>query len=209
LEEASLVRPKGWRGRFAFQAISRKHQYIVQKENLFMITMKKSNYNGTESHRMQELHGLPLASLKAVQELFMVDFLITAALYAYLDVRCQAIATLWSCKRKFAFSSLIMSIGTALFLLSHTFHFHSIMAMGRHSANGLWALESFLWFMKRSVSGIRWNELLDMVLHFWNLDLVSCNISLMQIGGQYTIVSPRLLLSKIGKPKPDSSSFPG
>jgi len=80
LKQASLVRPKGWRGRFAFQAISRKHQYIVQKENLLMITMKKSNYNGTESHRMQELHGLPLAAFKRRAGAFIVDFLITAVL---------------------------------------------------------------------------------------------------------------------------------
>jgi uncharacterized RDD family membrane protein YckC len=43
-----------------------------------MITIKKSNYNGTESHRMQELHGLPLASFKSRAGAFIVDFLITA-----------------------------------------------------------------------------------------------------------------------------------
>ncbi len=43
-----------------------------------MITMKKNNYNGTESHRMQELHGLPLASFKSRAGAFIVDFLVTA-----------------------------------------------------------------------------------------------------------------------------------
>ena len=43
-----------------------------------MITIKKSNYNGTESHRMRELHGLPLASFKSRAGAFIVDFLITA-----------------------------------------------------------------------------------------------------------------------------------
>jgi uncharacterized RDD family membrane protein YckC len=43
-----------------------------------MITMKKSKYNGTESHRMQELHGLPLASFKSRAGAFYVDFLIVA-----------------------------------------------------------------------------------------------------------------------------------
>jgi uncharacterized RDD family membrane protein YckC len=44
----------------------------------FMITFKKSNYNGTESQRMQELHGLPLASFKSRAGAFYVDFLIAA-----------------------------------------------------------------------------------------------------------------------------------
>ena len=43
-----------------------------------MITMKKSNYNGTESHRMQELHGLPLASFRSRAGAFYIDFLIAA-----------------------------------------------------------------------------------------------------------------------------------
>ena len=43
-----------------------------------MISAKKSNYNGTESRRMQELNGLPLASFKSRAGAFMVDFLITA-----------------------------------------------------------------------------------------------------------------------------------
>ncbi len=43
-----------------------------------MITTKKSNYNGTESHRMQELHGLPLASFKSRAGAFIVDFLIAS-----------------------------------------------------------------------------------------------------------------------------------
>ena len=43
-----------------------------------MITFEKSNYNGTESHRMQELHGLPLASFKRRAGAFYVDFLIAA-----------------------------------------------------------------------------------------------------------------------------------
>jgi uncharacterized RDD family membrane protein YckC len=43
-----------------------------------MVTKKNSNYNGTESHRMQELHGLPLASFKSRAGAFIVDFLITA-----------------------------------------------------------------------------------------------------------------------------------
>jgi uncharacterized RDD family membrane protein YckC len=43
-----------------------------------MITAKKSNYNGTESPRMKELHGLPLASFKSRAGAFFVDFLITA-----------------------------------------------------------------------------------------------------------------------------------
>ena len=43
-----------------------------------MITIKKSKYNGTESHRMQELHGLPLASFKSRAGAFYVDFLIAA-----------------------------------------------------------------------------------------------------------------------------------
>jgi uncharacterized RDD family membrane protein YckC len=41
-----------------------------------MITIKKSNYNATESHRMLELHGLPLASFKSRAGAFIVDFLI-------------------------------------------------------------------------------------------------------------------------------------
>ena len=43
-----------------------------------MITTKKSYYNGTESHRMQELHGLPLASFKSRAVAFIMDFLIAA-----------------------------------------------------------------------------------------------------------------------------------
>ena len=43
-----------------------------------MITIKNSNYNGTESHRMQELHGLPLASFKSRLGAFYIDFLIAA-----------------------------------------------------------------------------------------------------------------------------------
>ena len=43
-----------------------------------MITTKKSTYNGTESRRMQELHGLTLASFKSRAGAFIVDFLITA-----------------------------------------------------------------------------------------------------------------------------------
>jgi uncharacterized RDD family membrane protein YckC len=42
-----------------------------------MITIKQSNYNGTVSRRMQELHGLPLASFKSRAGAFAVDFLIT------------------------------------------------------------------------------------------------------------------------------------
>jgi uncharacterized RDD family membrane protein YckC len=56
------------------------HQYIVQRTNRFMISTKKSNYNGTESRRMQELNGLPLASFKSRAGAFAVDFLITAVL---------------------------------------------------------------------------------------------------------------------------------
>lgn len=43
-----------------------------------MTTIKNNTYNGTESHRMQELHGLPLASFKSRAGAFIVDFLITA-----------------------------------------------------------------------------------------------------------------------------------
>jgi len=43
-----------------------------------MITTKKSNYNGTESHRMQELDGLPLASFTRRAGAFIVDFLIAS-----------------------------------------------------------------------------------------------------------------------------------
>ncbi len=43
-----------------------------------MTTIRNSTYNGTESHRMQELHGLPLASFKSRAGAFIVDFLITA-----------------------------------------------------------------------------------------------------------------------------------
>jgi uncharacterized RDD family membrane protein YckC len=43
-----------------------------------MISMKKSNYNGNESHRMQQLHGLPLASFKSRAAAFYVDFFIAA-----------------------------------------------------------------------------------------------------------------------------------
>jgi uncharacterized RDD family membrane protein YckC len=46
-----------------------------------MITMKKSNYNGTESHRMQELHGLPLASFKRRAGAFYIDLLIAALVF--------------------------------------------------------------------------------------------------------------------------------
>jgi len=46
-----------------------------------MITMKKSNYNGTESHRMQELHGLPLASFKRRAGAFYIDLLIAALIF--------------------------------------------------------------------------------------------------------------------------------
>ena len=44
-----------------------------------MISIKKSNYNGTESHRMHELDGLPLASFMSRAAAFIVDFLIAAA----------------------------------------------------------------------------------------------------------------------------------
>jgi uncharacterized RDD family membrane protein YckC len=47
-----------------------------------MITINKSNYNGTESHRTQELHGLPLASFKSRAGAFILDFLITAVVCA-------------------------------------------------------------------------------------------------------------------------------
>jgi uncharacterized RDD family membrane protein YckC len=47
-------------------------------ENSFMISAQKSNYNGTVSHRMQELHGLPLASFKRRAGAFYIDFLIAA-----------------------------------------------------------------------------------------------------------------------------------
>jgi uncharacterized RDD family membrane protein YckC len=43
-----------------------------------MITIKNRTYNGTESRRMQELHGLTLASFKSRAGAFIVDFLITA-----------------------------------------------------------------------------------------------------------------------------------
>lgn len=43
-----------------------------------MMTIKNSIYNGTESQRMKELHGLPLASFRSRAGAFMVDFLITA-----------------------------------------------------------------------------------------------------------------------------------
>ena len=46
-----------------------------------MITMKKSNYNGTESNRMQELHGLPLASFKRRAGAFYIDLLIAALVF--------------------------------------------------------------------------------------------------------------------------------
>ena len=46
-----------------------------------MITMKKSNYNGTESHRMQDLHGLPLASFKRRAGAFYIDLLIAALVF--------------------------------------------------------------------------------------------------------------------------------
>ena len=46
-----------------------------------MITMKKSNYNGTESHRMQDLHGLPLASFKRRAGAFYIDLLIAALIF--------------------------------------------------------------------------------------------------------------------------------
>ena len=45
-----------------------------------MITIKKSHYNGIESHRMQELHGLPLASFKSRAGAFYIDFLIAAVI---------------------------------------------------------------------------------------------------------------------------------
>ena len=41
-----------------------------------MIIIKKSNYNGNETHRMQELHGLPLASFTRRAVAFIVDFII-------------------------------------------------------------------------------------------------------------------------------------
>ena len=43
--------------------------------------MKKSNYNGTESHRMQDLHGLPLASFKRRAGAFYIDLLIAALVF--------------------------------------------------------------------------------------------------------------------------------
>ncbi len=43
-----------------------------------MSTTKNNTYNGTESHRMQELHGLPLASFKSRAGAFFLDFMITA-----------------------------------------------------------------------------------------------------------------------------------
>jgi uncharacterized RDD family membrane protein YckC len=43
-----------------------------------MITIKKRNYNGTESHRMKELDGLPLASFRSRAGAFIVDFLIAS-----------------------------------------------------------------------------------------------------------------------------------
>ena len=43
-----------------------------------MITIKKSNYNGTETHRMQELHGLHLAPFTRRAGAFILDFLIAA-----------------------------------------------------------------------------------------------------------------------------------
>ena len=46
-----------------------------------MITMKKSNYNGTESHRMQDLHGLPLASFKRRAGAFYIDLLIAVLVF--------------------------------------------------------------------------------------------------------------------------------
>lgn len=42
-----------------------------------MISIKKRNYNGTETHRMQELDGLPLATFISRAVAFIVDFLIT------------------------------------------------------------------------------------------------------------------------------------
>ena len=45
-----------------------------------MISIKKSNYNGTETHRMHELDGLPLASFTKRAVAFIVDFLIAAFL---------------------------------------------------------------------------------------------------------------------------------
>ena len=45
-----------------------------------MITTKKSNYNGTESHRKHELDGLPLASFTRRAGAFIVDFIIASIL---------------------------------------------------------------------------------------------------------------------------------
>lgn len=42
-----------------------------------MISIKKRNYNGIETHRMQELDGLPLATFISRAVAFIVDFLIT------------------------------------------------------------------------------------------------------------------------------------
>ncbi len=42
-----------------------------------MISIKKRNYNGTETHRMHELDGLPLATFISRAVAFIVDFLIT------------------------------------------------------------------------------------------------------------------------------------
>ncbi len=53
-----------------------------------MITTKKTNYNGAESHRKHELDGLPLASFKSRAGAFIVDFLIASIVCVPILMLC-------------------------------------------------------------------------------------------------------------------------